>query len=842
MKPELLAPGGSFLSAYYAFQAGADGVYLGLPELSARRAAVNFTPEQLRRLLGVARQRGGKVYLTLNTVVREAELPRAAEALYLAQELGLDGVIVQDLGIAELARRHFPSLALHASTQMAVHNAAGLRVARELGFRRVILSRELDLDTIRSLRRDNPDIELEVFIHGALCYSFSGLCLASWALTGRSGNRGDCAQICRSRFRVEEQEGGGRGGSGAEGAGGEGYFFSSRDLYLGEAVRELAALGIDALKIEGRMKSPEYVFHTVKLYRAILDRGQELGSEELAELERRSALGFARERTRAWLRDPRGERLIDARFPGHRGALLGTVQAVRGGWAALRLEADLSLRDGLQYFQAQGREPVQFSVRAIRRAGREVPLARRGESVEVQLPSGGGPGGSGRGSGRGPGSRPAEWPGEGLPIFQLSSRALDLPQPKEGGFRPYRVPCAGKVLLSGSAGPQAAGAQAASGGATAAGEAALRVTLTLPAGGGEFSWQTAIPLERAGSPKDFAAILAEMFAESGDGLFTLATLELDNRTGLPDDLLFAPPSALKRARVAFYHALEEALEVRRQARLQAVAEDGALPAEGGGMSPGGRPEEGGTSALVRRAARRQDLSPVHEPDDPAPHPFVRGSGGLKLEELARVEGWRILPLPPVARKEDPAGGAVELIRAHPEERFAVGLSNLAHLELVQRLAGLPNVRFFADFPLYAANRFTVAFLARQVPGRPGAGGLLFATHWLEGSLEDARALEAATAATAAGGAAAAVGLPLVRLDQGFRPPLFYGLGCPRGQGALPVAGRTGCRDCPGGFDLPLAQGKNHFLLRVRDCTAYLYALPGRSGAPLRRNGRRPGAA
>ena len=370
MKPELLAPGGSFLSAYYAFQAGADGVYLGMREFSARKAAANFTPEQLRRLLGVARERGGRVYLALNTVVREQELPRAAETLYWAESLGLDGVIVQDLGIAELARRHFP-----VATPARLHTAGRAQRRRAAGGPGAGLpaghpvARAGPATTIRSLRDGNPDIELEVFIHGALCYSFSGLCLASWALTGRSGNRGDCAQICRSLFRSED---------------GEGYFFSSRDLYLGPAVRELAALGIDALKIEGRMKSPEYVFHTVQLYRAILDRAGELGEEELAELERRSALGFARERTQAYLRSSRGERLIDADFPGHRGAMLGTVQAVRDGWAALRLEADLSLRDGLQYFPAGSREPVQFSVRAIRRGGREVPLARRGESVEVR--------------------------------------------------------------------------------------------------------------------------------------------------------------------------------------------------------------------------------------------------------------------------------------------------------------------------------------------------------------------------------------------------------------------------------------------------------------------------
>jgi putative protease len=793
VKPELLAPGGSFLSAYYAFQAGADGVYLGMKEFSARKAAANFTPAQLRRLLGIARQRGGRVYLALNTVVREQELLRAAESLHLAQELGLDGVIVQDLGIAELARRHFPSLALHASTQMAVHNAAGLRAAKELGFRRVILARELDLETIRGLREANPDIELEVFIHGALCYSFSGLCLASWALTGRSGNRGDCAQICRSRFRLEDREGRVAEGRAGEGRGAEGYFFSSRDLYLGPAVRELAALGIDALKIEGRMKSPEYVFYTVKLYRAILDRGEQLRGEELAELERSSALGFARERTPAYLRDLRGERLIDADFPGHRGAALGTVQAVRDGWAALRLEADLSLRDGLQYFEVGG-EPIQFSVRAIRRGGREIPVARRGESVEVQLPVE-------------VGRRRAGFPVEGQPLFQLSSRSLDLPQPREGGFRPFRVPCPGRVELSGSAGAPVAGPPAV-------GPAVLRVILAMPAGG-EFSWQTQVPLVRADTRRDFASILAEVFVESGDCLLTLARPELDNRTGLPDDALFVPPSALKKARAAFYRALADALEARRLARLEAVARDGKgvaaqpqVPPTPVVEAPAAAMHPEPTAALLRRAARRQDLSPLHDEGDPAPHPFV-GSGRLKLEELASVEGYRILPLPPVARAKDPAGRALELIEAHPEERFVIGLSNLAHLELARRLAALPNVRFFADFPLYAANRFTVDFLARKVPG------LLFVTHWLEDDDDGVRALETAA------------GLPLVRLEQSFQPPLFYGMGCPRGQGSLPVGGRTGCRGCPGGFDAALRQGRTRFLLRVRDCIAYLYAQPRR---------------
>ena len=280
-----------------------------------------------------------------------------------------------------------------------------------------------------------------------------------------------------------------------------------------------------------------------------------------------------------------------------------------------------------------------------------------------------------------------------------------------------------------------------------------------------------------------------------------------------------PPSALKRARVAFYLALEQALEGRRSARLQAVAEDSGVAGRlQAASSSASRPSASAAPpALLRRAGRRQDLAPAHDPNDPAPHPFA--DARAKAEGLAEVEGYRFLPLAPVARAEDPAGWVGELLAAHPEQRFAVGLSNLAHLELARALADRPNAFFFADFHLYAANRFTVAFLARQVPR------LLFATHWLEGGGEDARELEAATA------------FPLVRVDPGFRPPLFYSLGCPRGQGALRAGGRTGCRDCPGGFDTPLSQGKNRFLLRVRDCTAYLYAAgpgPTPSGAAAAR--------
>jgi len=250
-------------------------VYLGLKEFSARKAAQNFSREQLRRVRRLAADRGKKVYVAINTVVGDAEMPRLAETLCWLEALAVDAVIVQDIGVCELLARHFPRITVHASTQMAVHNDAGLRMAKDMGIRRVILSRELPLDRIRELRQEHPDIELEVFIHGALCYSFSGVCLASWALTGRSGNRGDCAQICRSLFRGGRAERY-RERGGTDGSCADGHFFSCRDLFAGREVLALADIGVDALKIEGRMKSPEYAFNVTRMYRQILDRGEKL--------------------------------------------------------------------------------------------------------------------------------------------------------------------------------------------------------------------------------------------------------------------------------------------------------------------------------------------------------------------------------------------------------------------------------------------------------------------------------------------------------------------------------------------------------------------------------------
>ena len=270
--PELLAPAGGFDAALAAFQYGADAVYLGLSHFSARAEADNLTPDRLRLLLAYARAfcPPKRIYVTVNTLVEDAELPHLIETLDALDALGPDGVIVQDLGMARLIRDHFPRLALHASTQMAVHNTAGAIALRELGFTRVVLARELTLDEIRRIVRD-ADVEIEVFVHGALCYSVSGLCLFSSHMSGRSGNRGRCAYCCREAFSAPDPglQTSDRRTSTSDNR--PAFPFSMRDLALAPLLDAVAATGVQSLKIEGRMKSPLYVACVTDYYRRKLD-------------------------------------------------------------------------------------------------------------------------------------------------------------------------------------------------------------------------------------------------------------------------------------------------------------------------------------------------------------------------------------------------------------------------------------------------------------------------------------------------------------------------------------------------------------------------------------------
>ena len=268
---ELLSPAGGWEAMVAAVQNGADAVYMGFGGLNARRSARNFTDEEFREAVAYCHLRRVKVYLTLNTLVTDRELPAAAEALKKASDMGVDAILIQDWGIWRLAREIAPEVPLHASTQMSLHTLGGACRAAELGLERVVLARELSRRDIHTITRGCP-AEIEVFGHGALCMCYSGQCEMSAVIGGRSGNRGACAQPCRLPYGVNEKAAGG-------------HPLSLKDANLADYVQELEQMGVACLKLEGRMKRPEYVAVITGIYRRLLDEKRGPSREESRQLE-----------------------------------------------------------------------------------------------------------------------------------------------------------------------------------------------------------------------------------------------------------------------------------------------------------------------------------------------------------------------------------------------------------------------------------------------------------------------------------------------------------------------------------------------------------------------------
>ncbi|MDR0306670.1 MAG: U32 family peptidase [Chitinispirillales bacterium] len=302
-KPELLAPAGNIESFYAAIEAGADAVYLGTADFNARLRAKNFTVRTLGALIPYAHSRSVKVYVTINTIIKQREIEDVLNLLYQLEQLGAGAVIAADIGVMKLAALHFPNLKIHGSTQAAVHNSYGAAFLKTLGAKRAVLARELSIDEIRETNRKSP-IELEVFIHGALCYSISGMCLASSFIGGSSGNRGCCAQVCRRKFKTGRKEG---------------YFFSPFDLQAVYSVAKLAKAGISSLKIEGRMKGPEYVSTVTAAYRHVIDF-----PGEASTAAQKLLFDFGRPKTSFFLDGCKGN-YIDPFYPAGTGIFLGNV-------------------------------------------------------------------------------------------------------------------------------------------------------------------------------------------------------------------------------------------------------------------------------------------------------------------------------------------------------------------------------------------------------------------------------------------------------------------------------------------------------------------------------------
>lgn len=260
-KPELLMPAGNVESFYASIEGGANAVYLGLKQFNARGRANNFTYKQLQAIAEEASKRGIKVYVALNTVVKNEEIKEVCEYLHFLNQIKVDAIIIQDWGLYKIAKKYFPGLQIHASTQMGNHNSLGTGYSNQKGFERVILARELTYPELKIISKKSS-VDIEIFIHGALCYSFSGMCLFSSYLGGSGANRGLCAQPCRRSYSYNNTSK---------------FLFNLSDNQQLELINKFVKLNISSLKVEGRMKSDDYAYRVARAYRMAIDSEKKYG-------------------------------------------------------------------------------------------------------------------------------------------------------------------------------------------------------------------------------------------------------------------------------------------------------------------------------------------------------------------------------------------------------------------------------------------------------------------------------------------------------------------------------------------------------------------------------------
>lgn len=360
---ELLAPGGSMESLYAAVLAGCNAIYMGGSKFSARAYANNFDDNQLIEAVDYCHIYGVKVYVAVNTLIKENEFEEAINYVKFLYKIGVDGLIIQDLGLFYAIKKLLPDFELHASTQMTVHNGEGAKFLKELDFKRIVLSRELSLKEIKYISKD-LNIETEMFIHGALCVCYSGQCLMSSIIGGRSGNRGRCAQPCRLPYKLINKE---------NNEIKEGYLLSPKDMCTLEDIDKIIESGTYSLKIEGRMKRPEYVAGVVSTYRNAIDnfysKKEKLNykkeNKKLAQLFNRE--GFSK----AYLFKNVGKDMMAYSFPKNTGIYIGKVNKD----LTINLEEDVHLKDGIRV------EDSGFTISSIKLGKNEVEIGKKGEKV-----------------------------------------------------------------------------------------------------------------------------------------------------------------------------------------------------------------------------------------------------------------------------------------------------------------------------------------------------------------------------------------------------------------------------------------------------------------------------
>ena len=670
----MLAPAGGKDAAYAALHYGADAVYTGLSRFSARAEADNMTLESLDELAAYAHSLVPvrRVFVTVNTLIQDRELPDVVRLLGDVRDIGVDAVIVQDAGVLRILNRHFPELRVHASTQMAVHNLEGARRLRALGCRRVVLARELTLVEIRHIAAASG-LETEVFIHGALCYSYSGLCLFSSHAMGRSGNRGRCAYCCRESFSP---------GTGRYVPSAAGLPFSMKDLALGDYLPALREAGVSSLKIEGRMKSALYVAAVTDYYRRRLDGA--LSDAQARALESDLQTIFSRPWTPLYLPGSPDAPVIDSRTVGHRGTPVGRVESIRTDatgkvWLVFQSSRALEKHDGLQIDLPGSAQPFGFAVNGLRLVGKSgvsgslVIQTAAGARVEVELP--------------------VDYPvlPAGAPVYCASSQAVkrryDFERPRPGVFR-MRRSLRVRVALR---------------------RDGVRVAAPLSDGNGQVEITLEGPYDTARQPDKTRAAWTSSFERIRDTGWELESLDLED-----PDHLFVPLPAIHDARRRLMEAVTAAWTQERNALLQGLARTVMLAPD----EPR-RPSRGERWTLKLRSGCGLDR--WDEPDAQTPDEIVCAWSSPADERVIRREWetWsRLFPgrvlrmaLPLIIRQAD-TDALVRLVRAlRADGQAHWEVSGLGGLELLQAACdGKLPPDCTADWPLYVLNRQSYAAL------------------------------------------------------------------------------------------------------------------------------------
>ncbi|MBN2440231.1 MAG: DUF3656 domain-containing protein [Spirochaetales bacterium] len=743
---ELVAPAGSFTTAIIALENGADAVYAGLESFSARKYAKNLSLHELRRVIRFAHDHDKKVFIALNTIIKENEIREIISLLYDLSALGVDGIILQDLGLLDIIRTHFPGLRIHASTQLCVYNKEGVAVLKELGVKRVVLARELTMNEIREIRDAHPDMELEVFIHGALCYSYSGLCLASGMLLNRSGNRGECAQICRTWFEKGPDKG---------------YYFSCNDLMFRENVSKLLDMGIDAFKIEGRMKSPSYVSHLCRYYKSLLTKQKQSADQELTS----STLIFSRNPTNGFFSSPKPGDIINTTYPSHMGIKLGEVEKVSKEGFSLLLNRDIELHDGLLFFSGSSiNDHVLFGIQKMIKNGKSVYSAKKGEYVLIChhiLPE------------------------TGSAIFQVSSKKTQQPELPEGEIPLYRIPCRITLFLY---------------------DHKVDVTISI---NNAHLFEVTLPFHVERADKEFPAFekIAGEFNRPGESLFWVEQLTITNKTAYPDTRLFIPPSLIKKTRREVLEIIGKNYAETKEAFCHRISLwiDTLLSQLSGPPEPDLR--------VPRRALIKGSTTIV---------PFINESDEIDISDFYHYEGtWFGALAPVIMKNENLCEKLLKFFSLYRENRFVLGLNNISHLALLSSLEHLPNLFFFTDFFLYCGNRVSLAFLLRSHVllrnSFQNSRKILFSYFWIEGDNEAYKAVSGLPGISDSILKRTGPGFnPPLFVSR----ICFMKHAC---SAEFSKEFSLECPDCPGYFEDVLRQGNTRFKVIVRNCLTYVFA-------------------